>query len=69
MKNKQSSGKYTFICSCGYTPKNTTSISENISLMNLHNKICYDTIDLNDYKTEFKNSCISPPVFKKIEIK
>lgn len=66
--NKQS-GKYTFICSCGYIPKKASSISESIYLMNLHNKICYDTIDLNDYKIEFKNPCISPPFFKKIEIK
>ena len=42
------SGKYTFYCVCGYIPEKK-SLSESLYLINQHNKVCTETLDVNDY--------------------
>lgn len=38
-------GKYTFYCICGYIPEKT-SLTESFHLINEHNKVCNETLEL-----------------------
>jgi len=45
------SGKYTFYCICGYSPKKT-SLTDCFYLINEHNKVCNETLSLDNYEKE-----------------
>lgn len=44
-------GKYTFFCICGYVPEKT-SLTESFYLINEHNKVCTETLSLDDYEKD-----------------
>ena len=50
-------GKYTFYCICGYIPEKT-SLTESFHLINEHNKVCNETLSLNEKEKEQNKNVI-----------
>ena len=50
-------GKYTFYCICGYIPEKT-SLTESFYLINKHNKVCNETLSLNEKEKEQNKNVI-----------